>query len=101
VFDRHAPSVVGRRTIALHFSNTFSKKHSPHSAAFRQPQTGINDVSKVEWEIKMDKPWEDMTTNEKLNLLRAQIQELRTAIATSKVAEFKVKAEGLLKRDTA
>ena len=45
--------------------------------------------------------WEDMTTNEKLNLLRAQIQELQKAIATSKIAEFKVKAEGLRRRDTA
>ena len=49
----------------------------------------------------MDKPWEDMTTNEKLNLLRAQIQELRSAIATSNIAEFKVRAKGMRRRDTA
>jgi hypothetical protein len=93
--------VVGRRRITLHFGNTFPKKHSPHSAALRQPQTRIKDVGKVEWGNKMDKPWEDMTTNEKLNLLRAQIQELRSATATSTIAEFKVKAEGLRRRDTA
>jgi hypothetical protein len=87
--------------IALRFDNTFSKKHSTHLAALRQPQSGINDVNKVEWGNKMNKPWEDMTTNEKLNLLRAQIQELRSAIATSNIAELKVKAKGLHRRDTA
>jgi hypothetical protein len=54
-------------------------------------------------EDKLDKAWEDMTTNEKLNLLRAQIQELRSAydITARKIADPQGKAEGLGRRDTA
>jgi hypothetical protein len=71
--------------------------------ALRQPQRRITMPAWVEWGNKMDKPWEDMTTNEKLNLLKAQIQELRSAynIATCKIAKLQVEAEGLRKRDTA
>jgi hypothetical protein len=66
---------------ALHLNNTFPKKHSPHNAAVKAD----HDAGTGETGAKMEKVWEDMTTNEKLDLLRAQIQELRSAsnIATS------------------
>jgi hypothetical protein len=66
---------------ALHLGNTFPKKVH----RITRPQRWINDAGTGETGRKMEIVWEDMTTNEKLDLLRAQIQELRSAsnIATS------------------
>jgi hypothetical protein len=66
---------------ALRLGNTFLKKRSPHNPAAKAD----HDAGRVKWGRKMEKIWEDMTTNEKLDLLKAQIQELRSAfnVATS------------------
>jgi hypothetical protein len=60
----------------LRIGNTFLKRYSPHNPAAKID----HEFSWVKRGREMEKVWEDMTTNEKLDLLRAQIKELRSTI---------------------